>query len=77
MEKGKSKTHRRREEGKGRKKGTLCFQGVPKWSGRRDSNPRRSALEADILPLNYSRNSPRNVAQGLMGVQHFFRCSQK
>src|SRR5574337_330806 len=25
------------------------------WSGRRDSNPRRSAWEADILPLNYSR----------------------
>ena len=27
-----------------------------KWSGRRGSNPRRSAWEADILPLNYSRN---------------------
>ena len=25
------------------------------WSGRRGSNPRRSAWEADILPLNYSR----------------------
>ena len=24
-------------------------------SGRRDSNPRRPAWEADILPLNYSR----------------------
>jgi hypothetical protein len=26
-----------------------------KWSGRRDSNPRRPAWEAGILPLNYSR----------------------
>ncbi len=25
------------------------------WSGRRDSNSRLSAWEADILPLNYSR----------------------
>ena len=25
------------------------------WSGRRDSNPRHSAWEADALPLNYSR----------------------
>ena len=25
------------------------------WSGRRDSNPRRPAWEAGILPLNYSR----------------------
>jgi hypothetical protein len=34
-------------------------EGVPKslkkWSGRRDSNPRRPAWEAGILPLNYSR----------------------
>ena len=27
------------------------------WSGRRDSNPRRPAWEAGILPLNYSRPS--------------------
>jgi hypothetical protein len=26
-----------------------------KWSGRRDSNSRLSAWEADVLPLNYSR----------------------
>src|SRR3990172_9265124 len=26
-----------------------------KWSGRWDSNPRRPAWEAGILPLNYSR----------------------
>ena len=25
------------------------------WSGRWDSNPRLSAWEADVLPLNYSR----------------------
>ena len=29
------------------------------WSGRRDSNSRLSAWEADILPLNYSRVSAR------------------
>ena len=29
-------------------------------SGRRDSNPRRPAWEADILPLNYSRQSTSN-----------------
>ncbi len=28
---------------------------LKKWSGRRDSNPRRPAWEAGILPLNYSR----------------------
>ncbi len=27
------------------------------WSGRRESNPRRPAWEAGILPLNYSRSS--------------------
>jgi hypothetical protein len=25
------------------------------WSGRRESNPRHSAWEADVLPLNYGR----------------------
>jgi hypothetical protein len=29
------------------------------WSGRRDSNPRRPAWEAGILPLNYSRSGRR------------------
>ena len=28
---------------------------LKKWSGRRGSNPRHSAWEADVLPLNYSR----------------------
>ena len=28
---------------------------LKRWSGRRDSNPRRPAWEAGILPLNYSR----------------------
>jgi hypothetical protein len=28
-------------------------------SGRRDSNPRLSAWEADVLPLNYSRSGGR------------------
>ena len=27
-----------------------------KWSGRRESNPRHSAWEADVLPLNYGRD---------------------
>ena len=27
------------------------------WSGRRGSNPRHSAWEADVLPLNYSRST--------------------
>jgi hypothetical protein len=30
---------------------------VREVSGRRDSNPRLSAWEADVLPLNYSRVS--------------------
>ena len=30
---------------------------MKRWSGRRDSNPRRPAWEAGILPLNYSRRS--------------------
>ena len=39
------------------------------WSGRRDSNPRRPAWEAGILPLNYSRardflSLPKNRAPG-------------
>ena len=46
---------RRKEET--RQKESPRFPEVSKWSGRRDSNPRRSAWEADILPLNYSRNS--------------------
>ena len=28
------------------------------WSGRRGLNPRHSAWEADVLPLNYSRSRP-------------------
>ena len=37
---------------------THCIKtGVQLWSGKRDSNPRLSAWEADALPLNYSRTS--------------------
>ena len=32
-----------------------CAKSLKRWSGRRDSNPRRPAWEAGILPLNYSR----------------------
>src|SRR5712691_2129611 len=34
--------------------GEVC-KWLQKWSGRWDSNPRRPAWEAGILPLNYSR----------------------
>ena len=34
----------------------LATNPLKKWSGRRDSNPRRTAWEAVILPLNYSRS---------------------
>ena len=33
----------------------LTAMGWRSWSGRRDSNPRPSAWEADALPLSYSR----------------------
>jgi hypothetical protein len=33
------------------------MRGRMEMSGRRDSNPRLSAWEADVLPLNYSRVS--------------------
>ena len=36
--------------------GPLSIHG--RWSGRRDSNPRPSAWEADALPLSYSRSFP-------------------
>ena len=45
---------------------------LKEWSGRRDSNPRRPAWEAGILPLNYSREfsmpfkNGRKVPQALM-----------
>ena len=37
--------------------GSVFMIAVREVSGRRDSNPRPSAWEADILPLNYSRMS--------------------
>ena len=33
----------------------MACKSMKLWSGRRDSNPRRPAWEAGILPLNYSR----------------------
>lgn len=33
------------------------FKALLNWSGKRDSNPRLSAWEADALPLNYSRTA--------------------
>ena len=35
----------------------VCLVKIDKWSGRRDSDPRPSAWEADALPLSYSRIS--------------------
>ncbi len=37
--------------------GLVVMIGGKEVSGRRDSNPRLSAWEADVLPLNYSRTS--------------------
>ncbi len=37
--------------------GSLVMMAGSEVSGRRDSNPRLSAWEADVLPLNYSRVS--------------------
>ena len=34
---------------------------VNAWSGRRGSNPRHPAWEADVLPLNYSRSQSMRV----------------
>ncbi len=45
-----------------------------KWSGRWDSNPRRPAWEADILPLNYARirkTSGGNLKQRVAFVKCF------
>ena len=40
------------------------------WSGKRDSNPRPSAWEADTLPLSYSR------LNRVVFVPHFTRSCQ-
>ena len=39
------------------------------WSGRGESNPRHSAWEADVLPLNYARKTSnfRHLAQVTLG----------
>jgi hypothetical protein len=42
-------------EGLGVKAVEVVNLGGVGWSGRRDSNSRLSAWEADVLPLNYSR----------------------
>src|SRR5690606_5007686 len=35
-----------------------CQSNLGRWSGRWESNPRHSAWEADVLPLNYARSAP-------------------
>ena len=42
------------------------------WSGRRDSNPRHFAWEANILPLNYSRSYIYILIQTLFKGNYFF-----
>ena len=39
------------------------------WSGRRESNPRHSAWEADVLPLNYARTSMTWCSRGFKRLQ--------
>src|SRR5438034_5380197 len=42
------------------------------WSGRPDSNRRRPAWEAGILPLNYGRSISVILLQGhVVGLNHF------
>jgi hypothetical protein len=41
------------------------------WSGRWGSNPRHSAWEADVLPLNYARDH-KGLAGSGSGVWHAF-----
>ena len=38
------------------------------WSGRGESNPRHSAWEADVLPLNYARDRVTHT-WSLVGAQ--------
>src|SRR5579862_4712152 len=40
------------------------------WSGRWESNPRHSAWEADVLPLNYARALCRIAKRGGMRQGH-------
>ena len=42
-------------EGKRRPRDSIENRGVSSWSGRPESNRRRPAWEAGILPLNYAR----------------------
>src|SRR3954469_16899576 len=49
----------------------LLVQG--NWSGRRESNPRHTAWEAVVLPLNYARDArtitkPPPAGQGLIAL---------
>ena len=48
----------------------------PRWSGRRDSNPRPSAWKADALPLSYSRGKPRLISQRTHGGGRRIRNSE-
>jgi hypothetical protein len=43
--------------------------GESDWSGRWESNPRHSAWEADVLPLNYARALLRNHNTAVRAAQ--------
>src|SRR5207253_8281394 len=51
-------------------------KGLIYWSGRPDSNRRRPAWEAGILPLNYGRSMSVILLQGhVVGLDHFVTAS--
>ena len=49
------------------------------WSGRWESNPRHSAWEADVLPLNYARApvSIDGAVAGLKGLGQYGRAGER
>ena len=44
---------------------------IKKWSGKRDSDPRRLPWQGSTLPLSYSRSGTRQFSQKLLNVKFF------
>ena len=44
---------------------------IKKWSGKRDSDPRRLPWQGSTLPLSYSRSGTRQDSQKLLNVKFF------
>ena len=44
---------------------------IKKWSGKRDSDPRRLPWQGSTLPLSYSRSGTRHFSQKLLNVKFF------